>query len=109
MPRYCYVCDKCKVGIEVVRAVRNRNRRPSCVACGVRMGRDFLSEGTNTDTNDYAREILSESMGVSPSQVSEHRRLHPNIPMTDTGEIIVRSGSEERRIVRELAKTFGRR
>jgi hypothetical protein len=51
---------------------------------------------------DYDRPVLSESMGVHPSQVNEHRKLHPNVPMTDDGRVIVRNHSEHKRIAKEL-------
>jgi hypothetical protein len=41
-------------------------------------------------------------MGVHPSQVAEHRRVHPDIPMTDDGRVIVRSHSEKKRIMKRL-------
>ena len=46
--------------------------------------------------------ILSDSMGVHPSQVAEHRRLRPDIRMTDDGRVIVRSHGEKKRIMKRL-------
>lgn len=108
MPRYCYVCPDCGATVEQHRSMRRRNVSPSC-GCGCRMERDLGSELSGTDTQDYDHEILSDRMGVHPSQVAEHRRMFPNIPMNDQGQIVVRNGAEERRINRELAKVWPRR
>jgi hypothetical protein len=41
-------------------------------------------------------------MGVYPSQVAEHRRLHPDIPMADDGRVIVLNHSGKKRIMKRL-------
>ena len=109
MPLFCYKCPKCGGRVEKFRSIQARNRRPRCHECGLLMARDVAAELFGTDTQNYSHAILSETMGVSPGQVSEHRRLHPNIPLTDTGEIIVRNGAEERRIGKALKNIFTER
>jgi hypothetical protein len=104
---YCYQCPNCLEIVEDVRPVARRNARgPDCPAgCGP-TERHIGLERTSRWGQDWAREVLSERMGVNPDQVPEHRRRFPNIPMTDTGEIIVRNAAEERRINRELKRAF---
>lgn len=51
---------------------------------------------------DYARPVLSESMGIDSSQVQEHRRVHPDIPITDDGRVIIASHAEGKRIRKKL-------
>jgi hypothetical protein len=51
---------------------------------------------------DYDVPVLSESLGVSPNQVAEHRAMHPTIPMLDDGRVVVTSHQEYRRIRKEL-------
>lgn len=108
MPTYVYQCRKC---LEIKELVRNMadSSKPGPLCCGKRMSRNYGLEQCNTDCKDWDHPVLSERMGVSPNQVGEHRRMHPNIPITDTGEIVVSNGAEERRINRELAGVFRRR
>jgi hypothetical protein len=46
--------------------------------------------------------LYSDAMGVHPSQVAEHRRLNPHIPMTDDGRVIIKSARENERICKAL-------
>lgn len=108
MPTYVYQCPKCLATVELIRPMNQRNKLPVCPddqAHG-RMRRSVGLERCGTDCKDWRKPVLSESMGVSPSQVAEHRRQHPDIPLTDTGEIIIRNGAEERRIKKQLAEAF---
>jgi len=70
------------------------------------MPRHLGLEQTATDIKNWDQPVLSERMGVNPDQVPEHRRRFPKIPITDTGEIIVRNGAEERMVNRELRRAF---
>jgi len=106
MPRYVYQCRECLEVIEEIRPMRKRHIKPDCPNGHGKMPRCIGLEQCNTDTKDFLHPILSERMGVMASQVDEHRKAFPNIPITDTGEIIVRNSAEERRINRELAKQF---
>ncbi len=107
MPRYAYTCEHCKATHIEIRRISDRNNLATC-ACGLPAERDIGAEGCKSDNVEYDHEILSTRMGVSPSQVAEHRKRFPNIPITDTGEIRVASGAEERRIDKELASAFRR-
>lgn len=66
------------------------------------MNRDLQAEQLGSTGNDFDTPILSESMGVAPSQVAEHRRTHPDIPMTNDGRVILRSHAERKRIMKRL-------
>src|SRR4051794_37280388 len=46
--------------------------------------------------------ILCEALGVHSSQVAEHRRVHPDIPMTDDGRVVMRSYRENVCICKKL-------
>lgn len=105
MPLYSFKCG-CGYEETVLRSMRECNRAPVCVTCRSTMKRDFAAEPKGTLNKDYDKAILCDSMGVAPSQVAEHRRQHPNIPMNDQGQIIVANGQQERRIKKELATTF---
>lgn len=110
MPVYVYQCDHCKEIVERYRPIKDRNTPVPCPTGdhGV-CQRSIALEGFNTDTTDWSREVLSDRMGVHPDQVSTHRKLHPDIPMNDQGQIVVRNGAEERRINKSLARSFGSR
>jgi hypothetical protein len=74
---------------------------PRCPLCGMpqrRAEHNFHQQ----QGCDYAQPILSESMGVAPSQVEEHRRARPDIPLTDDGRVIIRSHEEGKRIRKAL-------
>lgn len=108
MPIYVFQCQKCGTITEEFRPVKERKKwGPPC--CGGRMKRDLGLEGCNTDCNEWFHPILSDRMGVNPDQVAQHRKMFPNIPMNDGGQVVVSSGAEEKRINKELANTFGAR
>ena len=73
---------------------------PTC--CGVPSTFAPFAATVNSTDMQYDKPVLSESMGVHPSQVAEHRRLHPDIPMTDDGRVIMKSHNEYRRITKKL-------
>jgi hypothetical protein len=50
----------------------------------------------------YDQPVLSDSMGVSPDQVEEHRRVHPNIEMNNEGQVVIRSHNDYAKVRRQL-------
>jgi putative FmdB family regulatory protein len=100
MPVYAYKCKQCGEEQTDVRAVKARNRPAKC-RCGGRAIRALALE-TPKSERDYASPILSDAMGVHPSQVDEHRRRFPDIPMTDDGRVVIRNKAEGRRIRKAL-------
>lgn len=104
MPTYCYQCDRCgDVAVER-RSIKRRNRSRPCDTnhCPGTMHRAVKHELVNNDSTDYNHPVLSDAMGVSPDQVSEHRRRFPNVPIMDDGRVIVRNHAEGRRIRKAL-------
>jgi putative FmdB family regulatory protein len=103
MPVYCYKCAQCGVSRTEIRPISRRNNPVPCGVCGAgAMKRDLTAERVNSTDMEYDKPILSDSMGVHPRQVAEHRRLHPGIPISDDGRVIVRSHSEKKRIMKRL-------
>jgi hypothetical protein len=49
--------------------------------------------------------MYSDTLGVMPSQVAEHRMLHPDIPLTNDGRVIITSAREHERICAKLGAT----
>lgn len=103
MPVYTYKCDNCGRREDQYRTMRNRNRRLPCGVCqkGL-LERAFTEEMVNSTEQDYAKPVLSDAMGVHPSQIQEHKRLYPDIPITPDGRIECRSHAERKRIMKKL-------
>ncbi len=106
MPIYAFVCDECGATIQLMRPISERRKRTECGACGHKMRRFLRAEHVGSPNQDWRQEVLCDSMGVAPSQVDEHRRAHPNIPMNDEGQIVIRNGAEEKRITSELRRAL---
>jgi len=108
MPLYAFKCnwENCDYTEVVMRTMADCGRAPSCIHCKTAMKRDWAGEPKGTPSLDYDKAILCDSVGVAPSQVAEHRRLHPNIPMNDAGQVVVKNGAEEKRIKKALTTVF---
>ena len=100
MPLYSYSC-KCGHTCEEFRAVAYRDDGPVC-SCGIKMEHDVCADHRREQRPGYWTDLLSDAMGVMPDQVAEHRKMYPDIPMTDDGRVIVRSHQEHRRIMKRL-------
>lgn len=81
MPVYCFVCPECDDTAEVVRSMKDASLPFWCSACGVEMRRDFAAQKTNAGNKEYGKTKFSDSLAISPSQVAEHKRLFPDIPI----------------------------
>ena len=86
MPRYEYKCPECNETIEVVRPMFKAGEPWSCT-CGAIMIRNFKAENVlvGAGRRSYHKPIYSESMAVAPNQVAEHRKLFPDVKITDSG------------------------
>lgn len=58
--------------------------------------------GVGSTGLEYDKPILSDSLGVMPNQVADHRRRYPDIPMLDDGRVVIRSHAEGKRIRKTL-------
>lgn len=99
MPIYSYKCLQCNKTQDEYREVRDRNKKGKCNSCGMNNKRAFINR---IQTTDYSKEHLSDAMGVPPGQVEEHRRMFPDIPMTDDGRVIVKSHMERKKFLKQL-------
>lgn len=105
MPIYDFVCNWCGFETSEVRPMSESGYpAPQCLDHGP-MRRNYQKQSAAVATT-FTEPILSTRMGVDASQVAEHRKLHPNIPMNDQGEIIVASMAEEKRIDKVLKIAF---
>lgn len=80
LPIYCFVCPKCGYKFEIPRPIVESARSQFC-PCGAEMRRDFAAQGINTGNKEYGKTKFSDSLAISPSQVEEHKRLFPDIPI----------------------------
>lgn len=81
MPIYCFVCPKCGDPAEIVRPMKDACLPLVCDVCGVKMRRDYAAQKTNAGNKEYGKTKYSDSLAISPSQVEEHRRMFPDIPI----------------------------
>lgn len=109
MPTYLYQCSECGEVQEAVRSIKDRKKTPKCKSCGGCSERAMHLEGFNTDLKNWDKPVVSTSMGVMPSQIDQHRRQHPDIRLDRNGDIIVKNGAEERKVVRELKTVLDRK
>ena len=96
MPVYFYEC-KCGEGGE--HFVHNSNDEVKCEKCKAVMER----QGTlhfSAPTGKVKR--YSDAMGVHPEQVAEHRKVHPEITLTDDGRVVTHSLAEQRRVAKKI-------
>jgi putative FmdB family regulatory protein len=100
MPCYCYVCDNCGARDMKLKRMSESATRETC-PCGQAMRRDMTAELVGSPNMEWTP-IVSEAIGVHPKQVTEHRRRHPDIPITDDGRVVINSLSEQKRILRKL-------
>lgn len=100
MPIYVHECPACGERSEHLRPIRLMKAKVDCDSCGARTRR-LISPPSRFGV-DYLHEALDDSAGVAPSQVAEHRRRFPDIPMTNDGRVVVKNATERNRIVRRL-------
>ncbi|MCK4820551.1 zinc ribbon domain-containing protein [bacterium] len=81
MPFYVFSCPDCGRERTLLREIKHRNDDALCVECGVTMHRDLCAEKPNAQSRGklYSKEIHSDSLAISPTQVEEHKRLFPDI------------------------------
>jgi len=85
MPIYTYGCSSCGKQEEVFHPM-NKPKIPVC--CGQEMGRNYRADLFIAAGRDYHRPIISDSLAISPEQISEHKRLFPDIQVTSEGQPI---------------------
>lgn len=89
MPFFNFKCDVCGFERDTLRYVRPNEREVMCRECGGPTTQIRESEATINFVVDpradrfYLNELHSDSLGIAPSQVAEHRRLFPEIPIDD--------------------------
>ncbi len=82
MPTYEYRCPKCSWVDEIVKSMSASNTVETCRQCRTVMERDYSAEVPTSNSDSHnARPIHSDSLAIHPSQVGEHHRLYPDVPL----------------------------
>ena len=81
MPCYAYRCPECGYTDETVKSMVDSMRTELCKHCGAVMCRDYAAEGFHTPADSYTRELHSDALAIHPSQVEEHKRMYPDVPV----------------------------
>lgn len=100
MPVYEFACEKCGEVVEKLRPMKDSGKAEKCPECGTKMVKCYNPPARFGQTWD--KPILDESVGVNANQVAEHRRMYPDIPLTNDGRVIVKSMPERNRIRNRL-------
>lgn len=113
MPVYVYKCSVCGMTEDHLRRVADRNELPPCPVCSLdwddatnngpppELQRDITAEGGHTDTG-YQTEILSEALGIDPTQINEAKKRFPHHNFAPDGRMILSSHGERKRVLKDL-------
>jgi putative FmdB family regulatory protein len=104
MPVYEYKCTVCGKSHEEVRQIRHRDLTSPCPEpqCDGACERDVVaSMSPHTDTG-YQSPILSEALGVDPSQIADAQKRFPHHKFTPDGRMILESHQERSKVLKEL-------
>ncbi len=104
MPLYEYVCDTCGHRLDEVRRIAIRTVPTPCPnpqCAGTCFFDPIASMSPHTDTG-YNQPILSEALGVDPTQIKEAQQRFPDHKFTPDGRMILESHGQRRKILKEL-------
>jgi putative FmdB family regulatory protein len=85
MPRYDYYCKICDEKVEIIKPMAQSDTDEICNICSNSMTKIFMGQNVGTPNKDYSHEIVSHSLAMNPSQISEHKRLFPDIKVRADG------------------------
>ena len=99
MPNYNYCCFECdpdrKKTISVVCSIGSRFAEiPQCRQCGRMMVQNFSGGNVMIIGSEYKKPLHSDSLGIQPDQVAEHRRMFPNIEIDKENRPVFHNVSE---------------
>lgn len=84
--RYDFSCPRCKVTVEVIMVMANAGDKQICKECSSVMQRDFSGVRVSKGSKQYGHQIVSDSLAMNPNQIAEHRRMFPNVQVTEEGQ-----------------------
>lgn len=102
MPVYCYECPECGRKDELLRRMAQSSDPAPCPACGNGMRRDYLAEHVHSPDQGYQTPLLSDALGIHPSQIPEAQQRFPHHKFAPDGRMVLESHSERNRVMKEL-------
>jgi len=87
MPTYSYICNTCKVVSEVIKPMSDYGTIEICNVCQTILRRHYQSDVPNTGNLEYAKPIISESLGIHPEQTEEHKKNFPDVEVMPMGQL----------------------
>lgn len=93
MPEYTFICDDCGSRETTHASMSNAPKPGKCSACGGKQYQDYgvpMILGASS-----GKSILSQSMAVSPQQVSEHRDKFPDVGVHSDGVLEFKSQKQK--------------
>lgn len=85
--RYDFSCPRCSKVREIVMPMSEAGAgRIFLCKCGSKMDRDFSGVRVSKGSKQYSHQIVSDSLAMNPNQIAEHRRLFPNVQVTEEGQ-----------------------
>lgn len=88
--------------------MKDPDQSPICDCRGELMTRDYASERANIGDREYRSPIVSDSLAVSPAQITEHKRHFPDIEMTPEGQLVFRSYRQHDDYLKKIGATKNR-
>lgn len=85
MPRYDYYCNNCGTLVEIVKPMSESDSQEVCSICNFPMRKQFMGQNVGTPNKDYSQPIVSHSLAMCPSQISEHKQHFPDIKVRADG------------------------
>ena len=87
MPTYSYICDACNTVSEIIKPMSRSNDTEACSICKAVVRRHYQSDVPNTGNLEYAKPVISESLGIHPEQTKEHRENFPDVEVMPEGQL----------------------
>jgi len=94
MPIYAYRCPECDDNFDITKPMALSDSE-ECCDCGAVMNRDYREERPNAGSIDYAVPKVCESLGITPSQIKDHQRDHPDIRVRGDGALLFDNTKQE--------------
>ncbi len=99
-----YICRECKNIDSVLRDLGEEDIDPVC--CGASMFlKQIVVSGENRIRQNRVNSFWSNTMGCSPEQVDEERKLHPDWNFHDDGRVLIEGLQDQRNKCKALGMT----
>lgn len=100
MPFYDFACG-CGEKIEVFRPMKDCGKPQVCL-CGKKMERDYQRMNIHAANKDYSKPIISDSLAINVSQIDEHKKLFPDVRITNEGQPILENYKQHDKYLKKI-------